>query len=100
MLFHPPGVVRVVLPELPFSRLLEVAFEQIVHYGKSDAAVGVRLQRAFADIAASTEDTEILALVRAFAMRTGAACIAALPDTAGRAVAERLAAVPSPLDRS
>jgi uncharacterized membrane protein len=91
--FDPPGVVRVILPELPFSRLVDVAFEQIVHYGKGDVAVSIRLQRAFADIAASTDDPEILATVRACAERAAADSIAALPQTGGRAIVERLEAV-------
>jgi uncharacterized membrane protein len=93
MLFDPPGIVRVVLPELPFSRLVDVAFEQIVHYGKGDLAVSVRLQRAFADIAASTTDAGVLATILACAERAAAQCIAALPDAGGRAIAERLSAV-------
>jgi|CZKU01.1.fsa_nt_gi uncharacterized membrane protein len=91
--FDPPGVVRVVLPELPFSRLVEVAFEQIVHYGKGDLAVSIRVQRAFADIAASTTDSGVVATVCECAERAAAQCIASLPEAGGRAIAERLAAV-------
>jgi uncharacterized membrane protein len=93
MFFDPPGTVRVVLPDVPFSRLLDVAFEQIVHYGKSDVAVSLRVQRAFGDVAASTANAEVLEAVRATAERAAALCIAALPEAGGRAVAERLAAV-------
>ncbi len=97
ILFDPPGVVRVALPELSFSRLVDVAFEQIVHYGKGDLAVSIRLQRAFADIAASTDDDAVLAVVRACAERAAAQCIAALPDVSGRAITERLATVREPV---
>jgi len=93
MFFDPPGIVRVVLPELSFSRLVEVAFEQIVHYGKGDLAVSIRVQRAFADIAASATDAGVLATVRESAARAAAECIAALPEAGGRAIAARLEAV-------
>jgi uncharacterized membrane protein len=95
LFFDPPGVVRVALPELPFSRLVDVAFEQIVHYGKSDLAVSLRVQRAFVDIAASTDDADVLAAVRASAERAAAQCVAALPEDGARAVKERLATVRS-----
>ena len=93
MFFDPPGIVRVVLPDLPFSRLLEIAFEQIIHYGKGDVAVSIRVQRAFADIASSTTDAGVLATVRESAERAAAECIAALPEAGGRAIAARLEAV-------
>jgi uncharacterized membrane protein len=95
MLFDPPGVLRVMLPDEPFSRLVEVAFGQIVHYGKGDLAVSLRLQRAFADIAAGASDGEVRAAVRAYAERTAEQCVAALPESDGRAITERLSAVQS-----
>jgi uncharacterized membrane protein len=91
------GVVRVVLPEVPFARLLRVAFDQIVHYGKSDLAVALRLQRAFSDIGASTGDPEVLEAVRAAAEHAAEVTSAVLPGAGERAVTERLAAVRGPI---
>jgi hypothetical protein len=56
MYFDPSGVARVVLPDLTFAHLLDVALDQIVHYDKGDPAVSIRVQRALADIAAATTD--------------------------------------------
>ena len=95
MFSEPPGVVRVLLPEVTFARLLDAAFEQIVHYGKTDFAVSLRIQRAFLDIAMSTDDAEIHATVSACAERMAAECTAALPEAGSKAVTERLAAVRS-----
>jgi len=91
--FDPPGVARLVLQELPFSRLVDVAFEQIVHYGKGDLAVSIRVMRAFADIASSTTDEETLASILSGAERAAGQCIASLPEADGKVIAERLAAV-------
>jgi uncharacterized membrane protein len=88
--FDPPGVVRVMLPEQPFSRALEVAYGQIVHYGKGDLAVSIRVLRALTDVAASTDDAEVLATVRSFAERAAAMSVSALPEAGGRAIAEHL----------
>jgi uncharacterized membrane protein len=56
LLFDPPGVVRVSIPWIGFDRLLDSAFEQIRLYAKGDAAVSLRLLRAFGDVAATTQD--------------------------------------------
>ena len=93
MFFDPPGTVRVILPDVPFSRLLDIAFDQIVHYGKGDLAVSLRVQRAFADIAASTSDPGVLEAVRACAERAAALSTAALPEAGGLAIGARLAIV-------
>jgi len=93
MFFDPPGTVRVLLPDIPFSRLLDIAFDQIVHYGKGDLAVSLRVQRAFADIASSTTDSDVREAVRACAERAAALSAAALPEAGGVAIGERLAAL-------
>jgi uncharacterized membrane protein len=85
------GVVRVVLPELPFVRIVGHVFDQIVHYGKGDLAVSLRLQGTFADIVASTSSPDLLRAIRASAERAAALAIAALPESEGHAVAERAA---------
>ena len=95
MLFDPPGVPRVILPEQSFGRLLDVAFEQVVHYGKGDLAVSLRVQRALADIGTATTDETIIAAARACAERAAALCVAALPGPEARAVEARLATVPT-----
>jgi len=91
--YEPPGVVRVVLPPLPFSRLVDVAFEQILHYGKGDLVVALRVQRALSDIAASTSHSEIIATARACAERAAEQCIRALPEAAHGSIRDRLAMV-------
>ena len=93
MFSEPPGVVRVMLPDVSYARSLDVAFEQIIHYGKTDLVVSLRVQRALMDIASSTSDAGLLDSIRACAERTGAQCIAALPTAGGEAIRERLAAV-------
>ena len=47
----PPHIVRVVIPWIATTELLDTAFDQIRHYATSDMAVMMRLLRAFGDIA-------------------------------------------------
>jgi uncharacterized membrane protein len=42
------------MPWMSFDGLLDTAFEQIRHYAAADAAVSLRLMRAFVDIASTT----------------------------------------------
>jgi len=56
--YDPPGVLRVVIPNLGLERLSESAFEQIRTYANSDVAVSLRLMRAFADIAVTLPNTK------------------------------------------
>ena len=56
LLFDPPGVIRVSIPWIGFTGLLDSAFEQIRLYAKGDIAVSLRLLRALADVAATTPD--------------------------------------------
>ena len=48
--YSPPHVLRLVLPWISFEGLVDTAFEQIRHYSSADAAVSLRLLRAFGDI--------------------------------------------------
>ena len=48
--YAPPYILRVVIPWIGFDGLLDTAFEQIRHYGKTDIAVSLRLLRAFDDM--------------------------------------------------
>lgn len=54
--YDPPHVLRLVVPWINFSGLLDLAFEQIRHYSVADAAVSLRLMRAFADIASTVDE--------------------------------------------
>lgn len=58
LLFDPPGVVRVSIPWIGFERLLNSAFDQIRLYAKGDVAVSLRLLRALADVASTTQNSE------------------------------------------
>ena len=92
-LYRPPGVLRVALPPMPFARLLDAAFSQIRHYGKTDLAVSLRLLRALGDVATVAREPTYLASVRDHALRVAAACRPHLSDDEHGAVDERLAAV-------
>jgi uncharacterized membrane protein len=91
--YEPPGVVRVVLAPMTFEHLLEVAFSQILHYGKADFAVSLRLLRALADVAAVTDDPRSLAALEAQANGVASHCLDNLPRATHDAVRERLQAV-------
>ena len=54
--YNPPNVLRVVVPRAHFKGLLDLAFEQIRHYAVADAAVSLRLMRAFCDISSTVTD--------------------------------------------
>jgi uncharacterized membrane protein len=55
-LYDPPHVLRLILPWITFDGLLDTAFEQIRHYSQSDAAVSLRLLRAYHDVAEAVND--------------------------------------------
>jgi uncharacterized membrane protein len=90
-MYEPPGVVRVAFRPMPFSKLLDCAFEQIIHYGKTDAAVTLRVMRALGDIASSTGDGAHLEAVRACGRKVARVCAGHLPEESADAFAERLA---------
>jgi uncharacterized membrane protein len=92
-MYHPPGILRVAFHPVPFAKLLDCAFEQIVHYGKTDAAVTLRVLRALGDIASATRDTTHLEAVRACARKVAKICTGHLPEASAESVAERLARV-------
>jgi uncharacterized membrane protein len=58
LFFDPPGVVRVSIPWISFEGLLRSAFEQIRLYAKGDVAVSLRLLRALADVASTTQNSD------------------------------------------
>ncbi len=92
-LYHPPGVVRVAFHPVPFSKLLDCAFEQIVHYGKTDAAVMLRVMRALGDVASSTGDRAHLEAVRACGRKVARICAGHLPQESAEIFAQRLARI-------
>jgi uncharacterized membrane protein len=93
--FDSQGVPRVVLPETSFHRLLAVAYDQVIHYGKHDLAVSLRLMHALGDLASSTDDEAIHADVHAYAEHAAAVCAASLPEAGARAIEDRLRRVPA-----
>jgi uncharacterized membrane protein len=78
-LYEPPGAVRVVFDALTFAKLLDVAFTQIVHYGKTDVPVMLRVLRAIGDTASATRDPAHLLALRAAAEKVATACRGQLP---------------------
>ena len=62
--YAPPYVLRVVVPWIGFEGLLDTAFEQIRHYGKTDIPVSLRLLRAFDDmVLAGVSQKELRSLI-------------------------------------
>jgi len=59
--YDPPHVLRLAIPWIDLTGLLDLAFEQIRHYAASDAAVSLRLVRALTDMRAAVNDPEIAA---------------------------------------
>ena len=94
-LYDPPGIVRASIGCIHFERLLDAAFEQIRMYAKADAAVSLRLLRAFGDIAASTPDLEFRRILVEHGMRTVAGCAEQLGEEELRELRARQAALES-----
>ena len=57
--YDPPHVLRVVIPWINFLGMLDLAFEQIRHYAIADAAVSLRLLRAFDDIMSTVHEPSL-----------------------------------------
>jgi uncharacterized membrane protein len=57
--YHPPHVLRLVIPWIDVIGLFDLAFEQIRHYAVADAAVSLRLMRALGDIASTVDEPKI-----------------------------------------
>jgi uncharacterized membrane protein len=77
--YAPPHVLRLFVPWISFEGLLDTAFEQIRHYAVADVAVSLRLMRAFADIASTTEHNDLRAQLLERARRVTAGCAEHLP---------------------
>ena len=72
--YSPPHVLRVVLPWISFEGLVDTAFEQIRHYSCADAAVSLRLLRAFGDILDTVDAAQPRALLLQRARNVVAGC--------------------------
>jgi uncharacterized membrane protein len=77
--YDPPHVLRLELPWITLEGLLDTAFEQIRHYAQSDAAVSLRLLRAYDDIAGTLTSAQQRALIFRRAERVVAGNSARLP---------------------
>jgi uncharacterized membrane protein len=96
-LFDPPHVLRVSMPWISLGELLDTAFEQIRHYSESDLAVSLRLLRALQDIAMTTPEPELRALLLERAERVVQGGCYRQGDPAPARLAERLGAFRSAL---
>lgn len=72
--YAPSHVLRVIIHQAHIDGLLDLAFEQIRHYASADAAVSLRLMRAFCDIASVTADPGIQRRLRERGRRLFASC--------------------------
>ena len=95
LLYDPPGIVRASIGWVHFEQLLEVAFEQIRMYSKTDMAVSLRLLRALGDIASSTPDPEFHGILAAFGARTVTDCREGFSETALKELRSRQTALES-----
>jgi uncharacterized membrane protein len=68
----PPGPVELRRPT--FTGALDLAFNQIRQYGRSDMAVSVRVLRALCDIAERTDDPQHLERIRYHAELVASGC--------------------------
>jgi len=73
------GVIRLVSKQTSFLRLLNVSYNQIIPYGKSDMAVSLRLLRALQDIAGQTKHAPYLTGIGKHAQRVAKACASFFP---------------------
>jgi len=92
-LCDPDGTPRVILRRTSFPRLLDVAFSQISHYGKTDVAVPLRLMRVLSELGSATRHAPYAMAVLGQARRLAAGCADGFPDADRAELNERLAAV-------
>jgi uncharacterized membrane protein len=89
--YAPPHVLRLVMPWMTFDGLLDTAFEQIRHYAAADAAVSLRLIRAFGDIATATQLADLRSRLLERARRVAGGCVGRLPEEELKKLQKRLA---------
>ncbi len=73
------GAIRLINKQTSFLRLLNVAYNQIIPYGKNDMAVSLRLLRALSDIASQTKYGPYLAAICKHAQRVTKTCSSSFP---------------------
>jgi uncharacterized membrane protein len=87
------GVVRLMRRQPNFTRLLEIAYNQISPYGKGDMAVSLRLMRALYDISGVTNYEPYLLAIRKQAQRHARACSECFPDDDCKELLDRLSVI-------
>ena len=87
------GVVRLTRRQATFSRLLDIAYNQIIPYGKADMAVSLRLMRALHDISGVTNYPPYLLCIRNEAQKISKACSACFPIEDCQELLDRLAVI-------
>jgi len=92
-LYHPPHVLRVVLPWIDLEGLLNTALEQIRAYATADAAVSLRLLRLLQDVAATVESDALRRRLVERGRRVVEGCRARLPADDFERLELRLAAL-------
>ena len=91
VLFDPPHVPRVLVPWISVDGMLGTAFEQIRHYAARDAAVSLRLLRAFGDIAAALQQSDASAKILERARRVVNGCDERLSEFEAARLRQRIA---------
>jgi len=91
--FDRDGVLRVTLKQTSFPRLLDMAFDQIAHYAKSDMAVCHRILRALNDVAVLTRERTHLLAIRACARRVYDLCTRHCPSEECLELTNRMALI-------
>lgn len=94
-IYDAKGALRVVRRQPTFSRLLEIAFDQIHPYGKNDMAVSLRLLRALQDISSTTLYPPYLNAICVQAKKFVAACSQYFPQDQCKELFDRLADIES-----
>jgi uncharacterized membrane protein len=89
--YAPPHVLRIVVPWITFEGLINTAFDQIRHYAVADAAVSLRLIRAFNDIATVAKREDEKSLLIELARRTMAGNTKHLSESELARLKQRLA---------
>jgi len=89
--YAPPHVLRLVVPWITFEGLTDTAFDQIRHYAVADAAVSLRLIRAFNDIATAAKRKDEKSRLIELARRTLAGSTKYLSDSELARLKQRVA---------
>jgi uncharacterized membrane protein len=90
-LYHPPHVLRVVLPWIDLDGILNTAIEQIRAYATTDAAVSLRLLRLLQDVAVTIESDAVRSRIVERGRWVVEGCRGALPADDFARLEQRLA---------